>query len=277
MNLIKRYGIISIGCIIFALGFALFLSPLEISPGGVSGIVILITHFYPFLDSGLLILMFNVPLLIAGTLILGGKFLAGTIWATVFSSFAISVFEQLIPTPVTDDIFCGALLGAIFLGVGLGLVFRGNATTGGTDIAVRLIQKRFPHIKTGNIFLMLDSAVVIASGIVHRDIRAATYSGLALGISMIIFNYVLYGGMRAKLLIIIDDGTTSLPRKLIHETGVTLIDARGAYSGEKKCILVCAVEKRKYPPVLQMIAKISPNALIITTPAEGYSHGHSII
>ena len=277
MNFIKRYSMISLGAIIFALGFALFLSPAEISPGGVSGIVILITHFYPDIDSGLLILMFNVPLLIAGTLILGGKFLAGTIWATVFSSIAISVFERLIPAPPTDDIFCSALLGAIFLGVGLGLVFRENATTGGTDIAVRLIQKRIPHIKTGHIFLMLDSAVVIASGIVHRDIRSATYSGLALGISMVVFNYVLYGGMRAKLLLIIDDGTTNLPNKLINETGVTLLDARGAYSGEEKCILVCAVEKRKYPLVQQMIAKISPNALVIITPAEGYSHGHSII
>ncbi len=277
MNFIKRYGIISLGCVIFALGFALFLSPLEISPGGVSGIVILITHYFPSVDSGLLILFFNVPLLIFGSIILGGRFLTGTVWATVFSSLAISVLERIIPKPVTDDIFCATLLGAVFLGVGLGLVFRENATTGGTDIAVRLIQKRIPHIKSGTIFLMLDSAVVIMSGIVHRDIRSATYSGLALALSMVVFNYVLYGGMRAKLLIIIDDHVTTLPYTLIHETGVTLIDAFGAYSGEKKNILICAVDKRKYPRVLRMIADISPNAVVITTPAEGYSHGHSVI
>jgi len=277
MNFIKRYGIISIGCIVFALGFALFLSPAEISPGGVSGIVILITHFFPSADSGLLILMFNVPLLIIGTVLLGGRFLTGTVWATVFSSLCISFFEWLIPSPVTDDIFCSALLGAVFLGTGLALVFRENATTGGTDIAVRLIQKRIPHMKTGNIFLMIDSAVVIASGIVHRDIRTATYSGLALGISMFVFNYILYGGMRAKLLIIIDDNVSSLPHTLIRETGVTIINARGAYSGNDKCVLICAVDKRRYPLVTRMIASTSPDAIVITAPADGFSHGHSII
>ena len=277
MKFIKRYGIISLGCVIFALGFALFLKPAEIAPGGVSGVAILISHFYPSIDSGIVILMLNIPLLISGAIILGGKFFVGTIWATFFSSVCISFFERILNNTLTDDIFCASLLGALFLGIGLGLVFRENATTGGTDIAVRLIQKRLPHMKSGNIFLIIDSVVVIMSGVIHGDIRTATYSGLSLGLSMFVFNYVLYGGMRAKLLIIIDDNVSSLPYKLMHETGVTIIDARGAYSGEKKNIMICAVDKRKYPLVTRMIANSAPDAIVITTPAEGFSHGRSIV
>lgn len=277
MKLLKRYSIISLGSFIFAVGFALFLKPAEIAPGGVSGIAILVSHFYPKVDSGIVILALNVPLLIAGALVLGRNFLTGTVWATIFSSVCISVVESIVKITPTDDIFCCALLGALCLGVGLGLVFRENATTGGTDIAVKLIQKKIPHLKSGNIFLIFDSIVVVLSGIVFGNITASTYSGFSLVLSMILLNYVLYGGMRAKLLIVIDSDPASLSNALIKETGVTLLNGQGVYSGNKVGVLLCAVDKRKYPLVAKMISEASPDAVVITTPAEGYSRGHSVV
>lgn len=193
MDLLKRYGIITLGCLIFAAGFALFLKPAEIAPGGVSGIAILISHFYPKLDSGIVILSLNVPLLIAGTVILGRQFLAGTLWATLLSSAFISVFEAIVREPITESALICAVLGSACLGVGLALVFRENATTGGTDIAVKLIQRKVPRLKTGSVFMIFDSIVVISSGIVFRDFGAALYSGSSLVLSMLIFNYVFYG------------------------------------------------------------------------------------
>lgn len=193
MDLLKRYGIITLGCLIFAAGFALFLKPAEIAPGGVSGIAILISHFYPKLDSGIVILSLNVPLLIAGTVILGRQFLAGTLWATLLSSAFISVFEAIVREPITESALICAVLGSFCLGVGLALVFRENATTGGTDIAVKLIQRKVPRLKTGSVFMIFDSIVVISSGIVFRDFGAALYSGSSLVLSMLIFNYVFYG------------------------------------------------------------------------------------
>lgn len=193
MELLKRYGIITLGCLIFAAGFALFLKPADIAPGGVSGIAILIAHFYPKLDSGIVILLLNVPLLIAGTIILGSNFLTGTLWATLLSSAFISVIEATVRVPVTESVILCAVFGSICLGVGLALVFSENATTGGSDIAVKLIQRKVPRLKTGSVFIIFDSIVVISSGIIFRDFGAVLYSGSSLVLSMLVFNYVFYG------------------------------------------------------------------------------------
>lgn len=277
MSFLKRYGIISLGCLIFGIGFALFLKPAEIAPGGVSGIAILISHFYPKVDSGIVILLLNVPLLVAGAVILGWKFLAGTMWATLFSSACISVTESIVPVAPTTDPFCCALLGALCLGGGLGLVFRENATTGGTDIAVKLIQKKIPHLKSGTVFIIFDSIIVVLSGIVFGDIQIATYSGLSLVLSMLLLNYLLYGGMRAKMIIVIDKDVDALAKVLIKETGVTVLSGRGAYSNTSMGILLCAVDKRKFPMILRIISQESPDSIVITTPAEGFSRGRSVV
>lgn len=194
MKIIKRYSIITLGCLAFAIGFAMFLAPANIAPGGISGIAVIVSHFFPDIVNGVTILLLNIPLLIAGVIIFGGRFLLGTIWASIVSSVFVTVIELSVPLPISTDIFCCALVGGIVMGVGLGFVFRANATTGGTDVIVRLVQLKIPHVKTGNIFMIVDSCIVVLSGIVFRDFDTAVYSGFALWVSTKAFNYILYGG-----------------------------------------------------------------------------------
>lgn len=196
MRIVKRYGIITLGCFVFAIGFALFLSPANIAPGGVSGIAVIVSHYFPTISEGLTILLLNIPLLVAGAVIFGGGFFFGTIWASVFSSAFVMLFEYTVPLPISEDEFCCALVGGIVMGFGIGLVFRENATTGGTDVAVKLVQRRVPHIKTGNIFMIIDSCIVVISGFVFRNIDTAIYSGFALWVSMVVFNRVIYSRER---------------------------------------------------------------------------------
>lgn len=191
MKLLKRYAVISLGCLLFAAGFAFFLDPADIAPGGVSGTAVILTHFYPALDCGTVILLLNLPLLTAGALVFGGRFFFGTIWATVLSSMAVTVLEAVLPVSLPVDRWFCAVSGAVFCGTGIGLVYRQNATTGGTDIAVRLLQKKYPEVKPGILFVLVDSVVVAASGIVLRDLQTAYYSGISLALSMAVFTAVL--------------------------------------------------------------------------------------
>ena len=275
MKLLKKYFIITLGCLIYALGFALFLGPSDLAAGGVSGISVIITHFFRQIDKGILILVLNLPLLLIGTIVFGGKFFFGTVYATVFSSLFITFFEMFL-TPPTVDYVCSALAGALLTGIGMGMIFREEATTGGTDIVVRLIQKRKPHLRTGNIFLIVDSIIVFAAGIVFKNFNVMIYSAASLWANTYIFNLVLYGGTRAKLVIIISDDKSILTEKLKKETGITVLKGHGAYSGDEKEVLLCAVDKRKYPKVTKIISEISPGSLIITAPAEGFEYGRSL-
>lgn len=269
----KRYFIITSGCVLYGLGFAFFIEPSGLAPGGVSGVAVILSKYITLIDSGSIILLLNLPLLITGAAVFGWKFFSGTVWATVFSSFVISLCEAFFSPAQSADQLCCAVAGGIFIGVGIGLVFRENATTGGTDIIVRLLQKKFPYIRSGNIFMMVDSAVVISSGLVFRDLETSVYSGISLAVSTYIFNCILYGGMRAKLVIIITDDTDELSVKLSDVTGITVLSGVGAYSKAAKRVMLCAVDKRKYPAAAEIIKECSPDSVVITAPADGYSHG----
>lgn len=193
MDILKRYAVITFGCALYAAGFALFLEPAHLAAGGVSGIAVIVTHFWDTVDGGTVIFLLNLPLLIVGSVVFGGRFFFGTIWATVVSSGMISFAEHFVYRPVGDDRYFCAAMGALLTGVGMGMIFRCHATTGGTDIVVRLIQRKMPDVKTGYIFLFVDAAVVLAAGVVFRDVGTTFYSGLALAANTLVLNLVLYG------------------------------------------------------------------------------------
>lgn len=193
MDILKRYAVITFGCALYAAGFALFLEPAHLAAGGVSGIAVIVTHLWDTIDGGTVILLLNLPLLIVGSVVFGGRFFFGTVWAAVISSAMISFTEHFVRPAAGDDRYFCAVMGALLTGIGMGMIFRCHATTGGTDIVVRLIQRKMPKVKTGYIFLFVDAAVVLAAGAVFRDIGTMFYSGLALAGNTMVLNLVLYG------------------------------------------------------------------------------------
>ncbi|MGN1345547.1 MAG: YitT family protein [Eubacteriales bacterium] len=193
MDVLRRYTVITLGCALYAAGFALFLEPAHLAAGGVSGIAVLVTHFWEAVDGGTVIFLLNLPLLLVGSLVFGGRFFFGTVWATVVSSGMISLAEHFMYAPIGDDRYFCAVMGALLTGVGMGMIFRCGATTGGTDIVVRLIQRRVPKIKTGYLFLFVDAAVVLASGVVFGDAATVVYSALSLAANTLVLNLMLYG------------------------------------------------------------------------------------
>ena len=257
--MIKKYSVITAACVIYALGYACFLSPNQLAPGGISGLAVVLGEFIP-IDEGIIILCLNTPLLIAGAIVFGSQFFFSTIYATVISSLFISAASYLpdVFLPLTGDLLTAGLAGGVMTAVGMGLIFRQGATTGGTDIIVRLIQRGVPHIKTGVLFMAVDSCIVVLSAVVFGNVNLALYAAVALFANTKVFDAILYGTNSARLLLII----TTKPQEIIAQAtqtldmGITVIEARGGYTGSEKTMLVCAVKKPVFPRMKKLVLTI---------------------
>lgn len=190
----RRAFLLTLGCLLFAISLAFFLNPASIVAGGVSGVAILLAEWLP-VGVGILFLLLNLPLMLLGLYKFGWRFMLSTLIATALSSLFTDLFAVLVSgfLPLMKSLFLSATLGGALCGVGLGLVFRAGATTGGTDIGVRLLQLRFPRIRVGVLFFLLDFAVVLASAIVFKTLDAALYSTLALAFCSLAVDLTVYG------------------------------------------------------------------------------------
>lgn len=269
---IKNFILVTVGSLIYAAGIALFLDPNRLIPGGVSGLSIMISHLVEWLNTGTLIFVLNIPLLIAGLIKFGKGFMLSTVYVTALSSLAVDAISVLAADhiPFTSDLLLAALAGGALMAVGLGLVLRGGGTTGGTDIVTKFLRLKFKHVKTGNIFLLVDSVVIITSAIVFRDIEGALYAAFSLFISTRVLDMVLYGGDSAKLVYIISDRADDIADALLNQLnlGVTYLDGRGAYTGKDKKVLLCAAHRRAFPKIRSLVSQMDDMAFMIVGSAQ---------
>ena len=174
---VRFLGMILFGSVCYAIGFDLFLMLHQVNAGGVSGASMLICAALGWDGGvGILTLGINVPLFLLGYRYLGKRFFAGSIVGTIATSAFIELFAR-IPAPQTD-IMLGVLYGGVLVGLGLGVVFYAGASTGGVDIIASLLRKKFRSISVGNLMLAVDSAVIILTGVVYRDITGGVGNGL---------------------------------------------------------------------------------------------------
>lgn len=273
---------IAVACIVYSLGISLFLSPNALAPGGVSGIAIIIDRLTGA-PTGLMIVLINLPLLLAGCFTIGRWFLIKTIYAIAVSSVFIDLWPEFIPkyVPVTEDKFLAAVAGAVLCAIGMGVIFRCGGSTGGTDIVAKLLRRRFRSIKTGRIFLIIDSTIVVCSVFATGMLEDALYAGIALFITSYLLDKILYGTDEAKLLIVISSKPEQIASLLMQEidVGVTFAEGAGAYTGHEKRIIICAVKKQSFHRAKDLICREDPSSFIIVSNAtevfgEGYKlHG----
>ena len=206
LNIIKSCALILAGCIIYSLGVALFLDPYAIASGGVTGIAIIIdTVTGGVVGTGWIILIINVPLFIIGAVFFGRYFMISSIAATALSSGLIELWSYFVvpymPTMSTNIV--PALVGGVLYGGGLGFIFRAGSSTGGTDIIVKLLHKKFRPLKTGIISMLIDVTIIAASGAVYRDLELLLITVLSIMAFTAAFDFVLYGGNSAIVVYII--------------------------------------------------------------------------
>lgn len=271
---LKKYIIISVAAFVYAAGVSLFTDPNDMAPGGVTGISIILSRILP-VSTGTLIMVINIPILIFGI----WKFGLGLTLSSIYATALISVFTNLLAPfgAATDDILLAALSGGVLIAISVGLIFRAGATTGGVDIIIKALRLRFPHLKTGNIFFIMDAMVVTLSGIVFRDINAALYAAISATCTSLVMDIVLYGRDEAKLIYIISEKSEQIAQRLLEDLniGVTYINGQGAYSGDNKKIIMCVVKKTVSPQAEEVVKEEDSHSfMIITSATEVFGEGY---
>ncbi len=271
---LKKYIIISVAAFVYAAGVSLFTDPNDMAPGGVTGISIILSRILP-VSTGTLIMVINIPILIFGI----WKFGLGLTVSSIYATALISMFTNFLAPfgAATDDILLAALSGGVLIAVSVGLIFRVGATTGGVDIIIKALRLRFPHLKTGKIFFIMDAMVVTLSGIVFRDINAALYAAISATCTSLVMDLVLYGRDEAKLIYIISSKSEQIARRLLEDLdiGVTYINGQGAYSGDNKKVILCVVKKAVSPQAEEIVKEEDANSfMIITSATEVFGEGY---
>lgn len=275
-NIVKWLGIF-IGSFLYAAGVGLFLDPNNLAPGGLIGVSVILNRLIP-VDTGTLYFILNIPIVLLGFWKFGGKFIASTFVAVFLNSVFTNVLANF--PAVTTEPLLAAIAGSVLVGTGIGIVFRSGATTGGTDIIVKVLRLKYRHLKTGLLFLMTDIVIVTVSGFVFQDFNIVMYAFIAVFVSGRVLDYVLYGGDEAKLMYIISERAEVIAVRVLEEmdVGVTFLSGKGAYTGREKQVILCAVSTKRGPELEEIVKQEDKDAfLIITNATEIYGEGHKNI
>lgn len=274
LRVIRNYVMITVFSLTYAVGISLFLDPNNLAPGGVSGISIMLSRITP-IPTGTWIILINIPILALGLWKFGLKFLISTVYCTIASSLFTNMLSGF--APLTTDKLLAAVAGGTVMAVSMGTIFKAGATTGGVDVLVRLLRLKYRHLKTGNLYLILDAIVVTLSGIMFRNLEIALYAAVAIFVNSVVMDTVLYGRDGAKMIYIISDYPKQITERLLADLdiGVTALQGEGAYSGKEKKVLLCVMRKPLAPKTQQIVKEEDPEAFMIVSDAteifgEGY-------
>ena len=284
LHFLECVALLTVGAFIYGFGIAVFLDPNHLAPGGVSGLSIIINSVLD-IGTGVWIFLINIPIMIIGLIVFKFKFLMGTLYATALSSAIIEVidrgFSHLIPD-MQDHLLIAAAAGGILVAIGIGLVFRGGGSTGGFDIIVKLLRRKFRHMKTGVLYLALDITVITLSAIVFHDVLVAMYAAVTVFTNSTVLDIVLYGKDNAKMVYIVTDHPDTVADRLMKEveTGVTVLHGEGAYTKKNKKVLMCVLHDQQYPMLRDIVKQEDKHAFLIVTKAteifgEGYKNHYA--
>ncbi|MCM1086980.1 MAG: YitT family protein [Muribaculaceae bacterium] len=270
----KKYAVITVSAFINAAAISLFIDPNNMAPGGVTGIAIIISKSL-HIETGTLIFILNIPILLFAIWKFGVRFTISTIYATALISIFANILAPL--GAATDDILLAALAGGVLYAVSIGMIMKVGSTTGGMDIIVKWLRRKLPYLKTGVLFFVTDVIIITISGIVFKDIDAALYAGITVVVSSLMLDIVLYGKDEAKLLYIISDKAPEITKRILEELdiGVTQIEGHGAFSGKEKKVLMCAAKKQISPQVEDIVKEEDAEAfMVITSATEIFGEGY---
>lgn len=258
-----------VGSLLFAIGIVCFTGPANIAPGGVSGIAIILNYVWSWLPIGATSLAINIPLLFLSFKYLGRRASTRTICSLIISSFMIDwVVAPLFPV-YTGDRLLGAVFGGVSIGAGLALIFLRGSTTGGTEIVSNLLRLKWPHISMGRALLFVDCAVIALSMIVFKNLESGMYGIISLFCSTKVIDAIVYGFDQGNMVTVISEKNKEISARIMEEIdrGVTLLSGKGAYTGQEKEVLICAVRKSEFARLKSIIREIDHSAFVVTTEA----------
>ena len=264
---------IIVGCLIGGMAYPLFLIPCGIAPGGLTGVGIICHHLFSW-PVGTVSLVLNIPLFILSYRQMGPVFAFRSLIAMTLFSLSI----DLLPfAPMTEDPLLATLFGGILLGVGLGMIMRGGATTGGTDMMARLLHKHISFLSVGVLLFAMDFIVIVAAA-VFIGANEALYAIIDIYASSKMIDAVLIGLTADKACFIISDAWEKVSERILTEMnrGATQLKARGAWSKEERPVVMSVVSRNELSTIKKIVQEEDENAFMFVTEAyealgEGFS------
>ena len=264
---------IVLGCVIGAAAYPTFLDPGKIAPGGLTGVAMILKHLWGW-DIGITSLILNIPLFIVGYKAMGRLFAFRSLVATILFSLMID-WLPLKEIPVEPIL--GTLYGGILLGIGLGFILRGGATTGGTDMAARMVHKYLPFLSVGMFLFLIDCVVVVAAWIFIGS-SEALYALICIFVSGKAVDMVMLGLSSNKACFVITNEWENVSHRLMEELErvVTQLSARGAYTGVERPVVLCVLPPQEVSRLKEIVRQEDEKAFMFITEAhealgEGFS------
>lgn len=252
------------GCAIMGLSYSLFLIPHHFVPGGVSGVSIILNYFFE-LPVGAMIIVLNIPIFVFGLRTMGKKYVLKSLAGMLLSSVMIDVFNQVLRIPsATDNKILASIYGGILLGLGLGIVFRGHASTGGSDI-VGMVVSKYTGISIGFGIMITDFVIISASGFAFRQLEAPLYGYIVLFISTKVIDMILEGWNYSKLVIITSNRTVEIEKFILNtlERSGTALKSRSLYLNREGEIILTVIHRKQLAELRDFIKEIDPQAFVI--------------
>jgi uncharacterized membrane-anchored protein YitT (DUF2179 family) len=260
----KEYMFITIGMIMVAVGLYFFLMPEKLAIGGANGLAIVINHWIPFLSIGTIMIIINIVLFIIGFLVVGTSFGIKTIYASIGTSVIVSLFEKTISIqkPLVEDIILQLVFGVFISAIGMGIVFNQNASTGGTDIIAKIMNKFF-GIEFGKGVLFSDFIITVMAGFAFGP-ELGMYSLLGVILNGVVIDSTIEGINLCKEVNIVSEYSSDIKEYIVNnlKRGATLYSAKGAYTGDKKDVVVTVIDRRDFIKLKSYIKAIDKNAFI---------------
>jgi uncharacterized membrane-anchored protein YitT (DUF2179 family) len=271
---ISDYIIMALGCFLYAVSVNLFFRDAHIAPGGVTGLSLIINHIIPPLSVGTLMFLINIPLFILGFKKIGGEFFKYTLYATILLSIMLDMTNAF-PAFTTDPLLA-SIYGGVLTGAGLGIVFLRGGSTGGADIAARLLRVYNPEVSLGRIILIIDIVVISLAALVFRDINSALYAIITMYVASIVMDAIIYGTDVARVAYIVTDSHDIINKKIAGalERGATVIRCEGGYTGAERRLILCAIKRNQIAELKKLVREADPGAfMIVTNTHEVLGHG----
>ena len=271
-TLLKQEGknglLLLIGSLIYGIGTHAFVEPAQIAPGGAIGVALMVNH-YADLPIGMLTMVINIPLLALAWFYLSRRFAITTAVATTVSSFVLDfIVAPVCPVYTGERLLC-CLYGGILVGAGMGLIFMGGMSTGGTDILGYVLQKKRPQMSIGRALMAVDGVVLVISIFVFGNIDAALFGLINLFATTKVVDSVIYGGEASTMATIVTRKPKEIAERIIRDLdrSATIIDATGAYSGKDTSVLLCTVRKSQFQKLRRIVSDGDPRAFLMATEA----------
>lgn len=273
------YSLILVGSFLMSVSFVRFIAPYMLAPGGVYGIAITLHYLYEIyhdaiisvfsfmpdtLDIGIVALCMDIPLCLLGIRILGPLFGIKTVVGFVSLAAFTTMLENLWGlTPLVEDAMLSAIFGGVIIGIGLGLIFRSKATSGGSDIIAMIVSK-FTHISLGTSVIIVDSIIVLITLVAFGDWRIPMYSWITIYVSGIVVDVTMKGFNHIKTMLIISDKHEEVRDKIVNDLGrgATYLQGKGAYSGVDRPVLFTNISLREVGEMREFIKEVDPLAFV---------------